>query len=117
MSLTPGLELRSRFGSKAANKKGSANISGVSNVAVDSLIEKIEKAKTRKELNIAVKTLDRVLRSMHIWVPQWHNSNHNLAYLNVFGRPKNLPPFSIGETDFWWYDKDKAAYLKSVGAL
>jgi len=54
---------------------------------------------------------------MHIWVPQWHNSNHNLAYLDVFGRPKNLPPFSIGETDFWWYDKDKAAYLKSVGAL
>ena len=117
MSLTPGLELRSRFGSKTANKKGSANISGVSNLAVDGLIGKIEGAQTRKELNIAVKTLDRVLRSMHIWVPQWHNSNHNLAYLDVFGRPKNLPPFSIGETDFWWYDKDKAAYLKSVGAL
>ena len=117
MSLTPGLELRSRFGSKTANKKGSANISGVSNLAVDDLIGKIEGAQTRKELNIAVKALDRVLRSMHIWVPQWHNSNHNLAYLDVFGRPKNLPPFSIGETDFWWYDKDKAAYLKSVGAL
>jgi len=77
----------------------------------------LKEHKTRKELNIAVKALDRVLRSMHIWVPQWHNSNHNLAYLDVFGRPKNLPPFSIGETDFWWYDKDKAAYLKSVGAL
>ena len=117
MSLTPGLELRSRFGSKTADKKGSANISGVSNKAVDALIQTIEKAQSRKDLNVAVKALDRVLRSLHIWVPQWHNSNHNLAYLNVFGRPENLPPFSIGETDFWWYDEDKAAYLKSVGAL
>ena len=117
MSLTPGLELRSRFGSKTADKKGSANISGVSNKAVDALIQTIEKAQSREDLNVAVKALDRVLRSLHIWVPQWHNSNHNLAYLNVFGRPENLPPFSIGETDFWWYDEDKAAYLKSVGAL
>mgnify|MGYP002055678971 FL=1 len=117
MSLTPGLELRSRFGSNTANKKGSANISGISNTAVDSLIEKIEKAQTRKELNTAVKALDRVLRSMHIWVPQWHNSNHNLAYLDVFGRPENVPQFTISATDFRWYDIKKEAYLKSVGAL
>ncbi len=117
MSLTPGLELRGIFSSATANTPGSNNIMGLENPAIDTLIEHIEQAKSRKELNTAVKALDRSLRSLHIWVPQWHNSFHNIAYLNIFSRPENLPPFAMGEMDFWWYDEEKASRLKAAGAL
>ncbi len=117
MSLTPGPELRGMFSSRTANLKGSNNIAGLANPAIDSLINSIEKASTRKDLNVAVKALDRALRSLHIWVPQWYNPYHNIAYLDVFSRPKKAAPFAVGEIDFWWYDKKKAARLKAVGAF
>jgi len=117
MSLTPGIELRGMFSSKTANLEGSNNIAGVANPAIDSLIDTIEKADTRQKLNVAVKALDRALRAMHIWVPQWYNPYHNIAYLDVFSRPKKAPPFAVGEMDFWWYDKAKEARLRAAGAL
>ncbi|NOX38952.1 MAG: ABC transporter substrate-binding protein [Alphaproteobacteria bacterium] len=117
MSLTPGLELRGMFTSATANIPGSANIMGLANPAIDALVVDVEKAETRADLNVAVKALDRALRSLHIWVPQWYNPYHNIAYLDVFSRPATLPPFSMGEMDFWWYDDAKAARLKAAGAL
>jgi len=117
MSLTPGLELRGMFTSATANIPDSANIMGLANPAIDALVVDVEKAQTRADLNVAVKALDRALRSLHIWVPQWYNPFHNIAYLDVFSRPEKLPPFSMGEMDFWWYDDAKAARLKAAGAL
>jgi len=119
MSETPGIELRSMFGSKTANLLGSNNIAGIENAAVDALIKVIESAKTRAELTVAVKALDRVLRSMHVWVPQWHNSKKNIAYFDVFERPyTDTPPkTSLGEMSIWWYNPQKAAALKKAGAF
>ncbi len=117
MSLTPGLELRSIFSSQTARTPGSRNVMGLENAAIDALLVDVETAKTREELNVAVKALDRALRSLHIWVPQWHNSFHNIAYQDVFSRPENLPPFSMGVMDFWWYDEEKAARLRAAGQL
>lgn len=117
MSLTPGVELRGMFSSKTANLKGSNNIAGVANPAVDALIDRIEQARTRADLVTAVKALDRVLRAMHIWVPQWYNPYHNIAYLDVFSRPEKQAPYAVGEMSFWWYDKAKAARLRAAGAF
>jgi len=117
MSLTPGIELRGMFSSKTANLPGSNNIAGIANPAIDALIEKIEQAKSRKELNTAVKALDRSLRALHVWVPQWYNPYHNIAYLDVFSRPRKQAPYSVGELGFWWYDKIKADRLKAAGAF
>ncbi|MFQ5437387.1 MAG: extracellular solute-binding protein [Paracoccaceae bacterium] len=117
MSMTPGVELRGMFSSATANLPGSNNIAGVANPAIDALIDRIEQAGSRAELNVAVKALDRALRSLHIWVPQWYNPYHNIAYLDVFAHPDPLPPFSMGEIGFWWYDEAKAARLKAAGAL
>lgn len=117
MSLTPGIELRDSFSSASAEVLGSDNIAGLRNPAVDALLQKIEQAQSREELNVAVRALDRVLRSLHIWVPQWYNKFHNIAYFDVFGRPEALPPFGMGQMDIWWYDEAKAARLKAAGAL
>ncbi len=117
MSLTPGIELRGLFSSKTANVKGSRNIAGLANPAIDALLEKIEQAKSRDELNTAVRALDRALRALHIWVPQWYNPYRNIAYLDIYSRPDTLPPYDMGETDIWWYDQTKAARLKAAGAF
>jgi len=117
MLLTPGTELRSYFSSNAAAIQGSRNIAGIANPAIDALIDTIEQAKSREELNTAVRALDRALRSLHVWVPQWYNPYHNISYLDVFSRPAVLPPFGMGEMAIWWYDEAKAARLKAAGAL
>jgi microcin C transport system substrate-binding protein len=118
MSSTPGLELRGMFGSDAAMVSDASNIMGLANPAVDVLIQTVEHASNREELTVAVRALDRVLRAMHIWVPQWYNPGHNIAYLDVYRRPEQgLPPYAMGEIDFWWYDQDRAAELEAAGAF
>ncbi|MFZ7093207.1 extracellular solute-binding protein [Primorskyibacter sp. 2E233] len=119
MSQTPGDELQQIFGSASANTPGSVNIAGLQNEGVDKLIRIIADAKTREELDIAVRALDRVLRAMHIWVPQWYKGTHNIAYRDVFDRPytDNPPPLAMGETSIWWWDEEKAQKLRDAGAL
>jgi microcin C transport system substrate-binding protein len=90
---------------------------GLDNEGVDALTRVIEAAETREELNTAVKALDRVLRAMHVWVPNWHNQTHNIAFLDVYRRPEQgLPPYAMGEVGWWWFDQERAAELKALGA-
>ncbi len=119
MSLTPGAELRQYFSSQSADALGSANLSGIKDPAVDKLIGMIENAKTREDLDASVKALDRLLRALHIWVPQWHKAVHNIAYFDVFSRPytDNPPKTSLGSMSIWWYDTEKAAKLRASGAI
>lgn len=117
MSLTPGIELRSIFGSETANTPGSSNLTGLANPAIDALIKIIEGAETREDLKAAVRALDRSLRAMHIWIPQWYKASHNIAYLDIYEYPDPLPPYSMGEMDFWWYSDEKAQKLKQAGAF
>ena len=119
MSFTPGIELRGIFGSEAADAEGSSNIMGVKNPAVDALIKAIEDAKTREDLDVAVKALDRVLRAMHIWVPQWYKPSHNIAYFDMYERPytENAPMNGMGEASIWWFNPEKEAALKAAGAI
>lgn len=111
----PGAGLQQAFGS--ANVGDVFNPAGVANPAIDALITQVEAATTQDELNTRVHALDRALRSLHFWIPQWYNANHLVAYYDQFGRPDDLPPYALGEMDFWWYDADKAQALRDAGAL
>lgn len=111
----PGSGLQQYFGS--ANVGDVFNVMGLANPAIDALITQVEAAETQDELTTRVHALDRALRSLHFWVPQWYNPNHLVAYYDQFGRPETLPPYSLGETDFWWYDAEKAEALRAAGAL
>jgi microcin C transport system substrate-binding protein len=111
MRNTPGVELRSYFGSQAAKMSGSLNLAGISDPAVDVLIERVIAAKSRDELNTAARALDRVLRAGHYWVPHWYKPSFNVAYWDKFSRPAVKPRFDRGILDTWWYDDAKAAKL------
>ena len=111
-SLTPGIELVQQYSSKTADVP-SRNLVGLKNEGIDILINLAANAKTRKELNEIIRSLDRSLRSLHIWVPQWYKKVHTVAYRNHYSYPKNLPPFDLGAFDFWWFDNKKAEILNN----
>ena len=109
MRNTPGVELRSYFGSEAADLDGSLNLAGIKDPAVDALIEKVVAAKNREEMTTAARALDRVLRAGHYWVPHWYKGSHTLAYWDKFSRPETKPKYDRGILDTWWFDDAKAA--------
>lgn len=109
--LTPGVELRSFFGSAAASAPGTYNLAGITDPVVDALIEKVIAARSRAELVIAVRALDRVLRAGHYWVSHWYKATHHIAHWDKFAKPALQPRYQRGIIDTWWFDPKKAARL------
>ncbi len=116
MSLEPSTGLEQWFGSESA-AESNRNLMGLQDPAVDRLIEVAVAAQTREEMVTAVNALDRVLRSMRFWVPQWYKATYTVAYYDMFDYPEPLPPYDLGYLDFWWYDAEKAEALRAAGAF
>jgi microcin C transport system substrate-binding protein len=121
ISATPGDSMRPTFSSQAAATKGSYNLAGIADPAIDALLEKILAADTRTELTTACRAFDRVFRAGRYWVPHWYRANHPVAYWDVFDHPESLPRYqidnyssSVGERILWWYDAAKAAKLEQA---
>jgi microcin C transport system substrate-binding protein len=114
-SATPGDSLRTFFSSQAAATKGTQNLAGIADPAVDTLVDIIIAAKTRDELTTACKALDRVIRAGRYWIPHWYKASHWIAYWDVFGHPASKPRYFRGIPETWWSDRDKAAKLGQKG--
>jgi microcin C transport system substrate-binding protein len=114
-SATPGDSLRSFFSSQAAALKGSNNLAGIADPAIDALIDRIIAAPTRPSLTVACRALDRLIRVGHYWIPHWYKPSHWIAYWDVFGRPPAQPRYFRGIPETWWYDADKAARIQRAG--
>ena len=67
-SATPGDSLRSSFSSQAAGLKGSQNLAGIADPAIDAMIEKVIAAESRASLNTACRALDRLIRPQSVYV-------------------------------------------------
>jgi len=111
----PDSSLRQYFGTEGL--KDVFNSMGLSNPAVDALITAVLEAKTKADMAVAVKALDRVLRALQFRVPQWYKNTYTVAYYDQYDHPAKLPPYALGNLDFWWYNADKAAKLKAAGAF
>lgn len=112
MSLTPGETIKLLFSSQAAEQPSSRNLAGIANPAIDAMLDKIVAAKTREEITVATRALDRLLRAGRYWVSAWYSSEHKLAYWDMFGQPGPMPPLASSSGGFaagvWWYDAEKA---------
>src|SRR6516164_8018483 len=109
-TLTPGNELHSYWGSRAAEEPGSLNRVGVKNPAVDAMIDQIVFAKNRADLEAATRALDRILLWNHYVVPQWYYNKVRTARWDRLGHPDLMPKY--GRAAFpavWWWDVQKAA--------
>lgn len=105
-TLTPGHEQHLYFHSSSANIVGSQNLAGVKHPAVDFLIGEIIEANDRESLVAASKALDRVLLWQHYMIPNWHISNHRIAYRSFIKRPTNQAKYDLA-FDTWWIDQNK----------
>jgi microcin C transport system substrate-binding protein len=114
-STTPGDGLRIVFGSEAAKTPGTRNVAGISDPAVDFLVERISLADSREDLNVACRALDRVLRAGRYWIPMWYKDKSLVAYWDVFSRPDTVPKYSTGAPGTWWWDAEKAKRINYPG--
>lgn len=117
----PGVELRSYFGSAAADIPGSANVAGIQDPVVDALIEEVIAATDLETKQAATRALDRVLLWSHYVVPNWTKNGSWIAYWNRFGFPDTHPPYDFGMPNgiafqpTWWIDPDRNAALARGG--
>ncbi len=116
MGYEPGSGLRQYFGSATA-AESVFNAAGVSDPAIDALVEMVIDAESQEELDVAVSALDRVLRWERFRVPQWFSDGHWVAYYDMYRYPDPLPPYSLGFLDFWWVDAEAEARLRDAGAF
>jgi len=104
--LIPGAELQQYFHSSMAQTMGSSNLAGVADPVVDELIDKVASARTRPDLAVAVRALDRVLRHGHYAVTHWYTNTHRVAYRGGrFGQPAEPPLYYQPEgwvLSCWW---------------
>ncbi len=114
-STVPGDSLRSYFARQAAATKGSNNLAGIADPAVDALIDSVIAANTRAELVVAARALDRVIRAGRYWSPQWYKPSYWIAYWDVFGRPATKPRYARGIPETWWYRGEPPAKQDHTG--
>jgi microcin C transport system substrate-binding protein len=101
---SPGNEQRNYWHSAAAERKGSRNLIGIADPAVDQLVDRIIYAQTQEELTAACKALDRVLWYGYYVVPNWYLAQHRVAYRAIFARPETLPLYYSPSQALmtWW---------------
>ena len=116
MGFEPSLGLFQWFGSSTADNS-SRNLMRLRDPAIDRLIEAVMKTQTLDEMKAATRTLDRALRFLRFDIPLWYNDKNFVAYYGLYGHPDPLPPLSLGQFDFWWYDQAGADDLKAKGVL
>ena len=115
LSSTPGDSLRTYLTSQSAATKGSHNLAGIAEPAIDRLVDGIIAAKSREELIVACRALDRVIRAGRYWIPHWYKPSYWIAYWDVFGWPDKRPRYFRGIPDTWWSDRGKAAKPEQKG--
>ncbi len=111
-SLSPGNEQRDYWASAAAKSQGSRNTIGVSDPAIDKLVDLVVSASTREGLVTRTRALDRVLLWNHFVIPHWHIRSYRVASWDKFDRPAITAKYGLC-FDCWWIDAAKEASLKA----
>nr|WP_240789554.1 extracellular solute-binding protein [Pseudooceanicola onchidii] len=93
------------------------NPAGVASPLIDALIQTALEAEETETETAALTALDRVLRHEFFMVPAYFKADNWLAYFNMYDHPEDMPPFAVGQMDFWWADAEKEEALKAAGAL
>jgi len=112
----PDTNLIQMFGSEASSFS-LFNPAGISDPAIDAIIEASLLSDSAEVEAASIMALDRALRHQIAMVPVWYLSDHWVAYYDKYERPENIAPLDIGYLDYWWYNADKAAALQASGAL
>ena len=97
----PGTEQKDLWGSLSADTKGSNNIIGIKNPAVDYLISKLIETENNELYTAYVKALDRVLLFNHYVIFNWYSDSDRIAYWDKFAFPQNNQNLGV-DINTWW---------------
>jgi microcin C transport system substrate-binding protein len=103
------------FGSEAADIPSGSNLAGLKNPVVDALVAHAASVQSRAELVTVMRSLDRVLRSLHIWIPAWLSEAHRVAVWDKYGWPETKPDYGFAPETTWWQEADRAAAIGKAG--
>ena len=107
LSLSPGTEQFTYWGTQAAKTEGSRNWPGITSPAIDAVMEKIVTATDAEEFTADVKVLDRLLTAGRYVIPIWYADRARVAHVKELRYPEHLPLYGdwIGFLpDLWWYE-------------
>jgi len=117
--VVPGAEMLDWWGSQAAGREGSINISGVRDPAVDAALHALVNATGRTRTVDAMRALDRVLMWDYVAIPLQHLFPARMGmmpvtYWDKFGRPPREPTYNWPSStlEHWWIDPAKEARIR-----
>ena len=86
--------LRSFFSSQAGSLKGSQNLAGIADPAIDAMIQKVIAANSRPELVTACRALDRLIRAGRYSIPHWYKASIGslIGTFSAVPRPNRATP-------------------------
>ena len=104
LSNLPGNEQRELWGTQSADVRGSYNVLGIKNKAVDSIISGLIEAQDNEIYKAHVSALDRVIMNEYYFIPQWYSPFDRIAYHQRLKRPKtNIKTGADIYT--WWIEE------------
>ncbi len=109
LSLSPGNEQRLYWGSAGAQQPGSRNLMGVTEPAVDAMIDKMLSVEASEDFVAATRALDRVLTAGRYVIPIWSFDKGRIAHARELQFPDTLPIYGDRTgfmPDVWWYQED-----------
>ena len=109
LSLSPGNEQKFYWGTEAAEQKGSRNLMGARNHAIDAMINEMLGARDSADFVAATRALDRVLTAGRYVIPFWSYTEGRIAHVHEMKYPAYLPIYGDGAQwmpEVWWWDEN-----------
>ena len=97
--ITPGTELKNFWGSASA--EAGQNLSGIKLPVLDYLIDQAIKAKTRAELILHTRAIDRIVLWHYAVIPLWYLPYWPMMYHLGLAHPTVSPPYADGLSTWW----------------
>ena len=110
-SESPGNEQRDFWTAAKADQKGSRNVVGIKDPAIDELVELLIASPDRDSLVQRTRALDRVLQWGHYVIPNWYSDVDRVAAWDRFGMPASTPKSGF-DLSVWWFDAARDANLR-----
>ena len=101
VTLSPGNEQQNYWGAQNASLPGGRNWAGVSDPAVDAMIDALGAARDREALVAAARALDRILMWNHYLLPLYHDPGQRLARWSYIGIPATIPVYGLRLEALW----------------
>jgi peptide/nickel transport system substrate-binding protein len=104
-SLSPGTEQAYRWGSASAKADGTYNFAGVADPAIDAMIDRLLKVRSREEFVTAVRAYDRLLLNGAYVVPLYYQPDQWVAYWADLKHPGTTPIYGF-QLPTWWRETE-----------